>query len=79
MTYNHLKVKLQIAYLSRNVNHNYAENVLIRSIFLVYDLAKMELEIDVRRKVENKDKYNNDVYSVGLLHFCFTRGTNMIK
>jgi hypothetical protein len=50
--------------------------------FLVYNLAKMELETTAK-KVENKNefikRYYTNSFSVSRLQLCFTRGVNMIK
>ena len=57
------------------------DNILILSIFLVYDLAKMELET-VAKRIENKDKYvrkfHHNTFSVSKYLFCFSQGINYI-
>jgi len=51
------------------------------SFFLVYDLAKMELET-VAKRIEDKDKYvrkfQHNTFSISKLLFCFCRGANRI-
>jgi hypothetical protein len=62
-----------------NLSHrNNPKNILICYVLLVYDLAKMEHEIDAKFVGNIVNEYNHYFFAVSGLLLCFTQ-VNTIK